>query len=262
LIQVDVIIPAGGKINPSFARVAGTDNKALIKLDGKTVLEGTVDCLRELSGVRKVVVIGSEDVKKAVGDRVDEVLPEQKTGPQNIFSGLRWLTNSYDPAPHVMIVTSDLPFISAQVIESFLDLCPKDKDFCVPLISKDSFADTFPGTDATFVTLRDGTWTTGCAYLATARGLFTAIEHIERVFKNRKSKFGMARILGPKFVYGYLTHKITVTDVENKVKEILKCSGVAVPGAPPELAFDIDYIEDYHYALQTLKLKKGSVAHV
>ena len=112
------------------------------------------------------------------------------------------------------------------------------------------------------MTLIDGTWTTGCAYLATPKGMFAAMEHIERVFQNRKSKLGMARILGLKFVYGYLTQKLTVSDVEAKVKDVLKCSAVAIPGSPPELAFDIDYPEDYHYALQTIKLRvKGSAAH-
>jgi len=89
------------------------------------------------------------------------------------------------------------------------------------------------------------------------------MEPIERVFQNRKSKIGMARILGLKFVYGYLTQSLTVSDVEAKVKDVLKCSAAAVPGSPPELAFDIDYQEDYHYAVQAMKLRgKGSEAHV
>ena len=260
MAQVDVIIPAGGKINPAFARVVGTSNKALIKLEGKTVLSNTLECLRSMPGVRRIVVIGPEEVHAEAQGVADHALPEQKTGPQNIFSGLRWLTQCYDPAEQVLIVTSDLPFLNTQVLKTFIDLCPPGKDFCVPLISKDAFLDCFPSAEATFVTLRDGTWTTGCAYLATPKGLFTAIEHIERVFANRKSKLGMARILGPKFVYGYLTQKLTVTDVEEKVKDLLKCVGVAIPGSPPELCFDIDYIEDYHYALGALKLKTGREA--
>lgn len=261
-MHFDVIIPAGGKVNPSFSRVCGTDNKALISLEGKSVLVNTLESVRATQGVGRIVVIGDDEVKAQAGAIADEVLPEGKTGPQNILAGLRWLTNSYSPAPNVLIVTSDLPFISPAILREFLDLCPPGNDFCVPLISHESFADAFPSAEATFVTLRDGTWTTGCAYLATPKGLFAAMDHIEAVFANRKSKLGMARLLGVKFVYGYLTQKLTVSDVEAKVKDILKCTAVAVPGSPAELAFDIDYIEDYHYALQTLKLRRGSPSHV
>ena len=258
-----MIIPAGGKIHPDFERVVGTDSKALIRLEGKTVLSGTLESLRALPATRRIVVIGGEEVKREAGSVVDEVLPEEKTGPQNIFAGLRWLTNSYNPANHILIITSDLPFVSPQALEAFLNLCPPEKDFCVPLISRESFIDAFPRAEATFVTLIDGTWTTGCAYLVTPKGMFTAMEPIERVFANRKSKLGMARILGLKFVYGYLTQKLTVSDVETKVKEVLNCLAVAVPGSPPELAYDIDYVEDYHYALQAIKLRsRGSAAHV
>ena len=261
MAEVDVIIPAGGKINPAFARVAGTTNKALIRLEGTTVLANTLQCLRSLPGVNRIVVIGDDDVKQACGSLPTEVLPEQKTGPQNIFSGLRWLQNCHQPAEQVLIVTSDLPFLTPDVLANFISLCPKGQDFCVPLISKDSFEDCFPAAEATFVRLRDGTWTTGCAYLATPKGLFTGIEHIEKVFENRKSKLGLARMLGPKFVYGYLTHNLTVNDVEMKVKDLLKCAAVAIPGSPAELAFDIDYIDDYHYALNAIKLKSAA-SHV
>lgn len=259
MVQVDVIVPAGGTINESFARVVGTNNKALIKLEGRSVIRNTLECLRGLNWVRRIVVIGSEAVKIEAAGLADEVLKEGTTGPENIFNGLRWLTNEFSPSERVMIVTSDLPFLTGDILRSFLEKCPLDKDFCVPLISKDSFDETFPGATATFVTMQDGTWTTGCAYLATAKGLFTAMPHIEKVFELRKSKLGMARMLGPRFVYGYLTKKLTVRDVEDKVRDLLKCSGVAVPNSPPELSYDIDYIEDYHYALQTVKLRQVKV---
>jgi len=137
LVQFDVIIPAGGTLPADFEKVVGTPAKALIKLEGKTVLASTLESLRATPGARRIVVIGNEEVKREAGSIVDEVLPEEKTGPQNIYAGLRWLTNSYNPADHILIVTSDLPFVSPYVLQAFLNLCPPDKDFCVPLISRD-----------------------------------------------------------------------------------------------------------------------------
>ena len=44
--QLDVVIPAGGRLDDQFARVVATPSKALIRFDGKTVLESTIEALR------------------------------------------------------------------------------------------------------------------------------------------------------------------------------------------------------------------------
>jgi len=92
-------------------------------------------------------------------------------------------------------------------------------------------------------------WTTGCAYVIGVEALRRARPYIERVFENRKSKIGMARLLGPTFVFKWLTNRLRVPDIERKVSTLLGVQGAAVPHSPPELAFDIDYLEDYQYAL-------------
>ncbi len=257
MIEFDVIIPAGGTISTEFSRVVNTDRKALIALVGNTMLGNTVECLRAMPGTRRIVVVGNEMIRRAAHG-VNEVIPEAETGPKNIINGLRWLSQQDQPAEKVLIVTCDLPFLTVDALGKFLALCPSNKDFCVPLISNEDFAEAYPGAHATFVKMKDGIWTTGCAYLATPKAVFSAAPQIERVFENRKSKVGMARMLGPKFLLGYVTKSLTVKMVEQKVEEILGCKAVAVPSSPAELAYDIDYVEDYHYAFQALKLKASS----
>lgn len=59
----------------------------------------------------------------------------------------------------------------------------------------------------------------------------------------------MAKLLGPGFVLKWLTKRLTLVDVEAKIMNVLGCSGAAVTGSAPELAFDIDYKDDYDYAV-------------
>lgn len=252
--MVDVIVPAGGKLPTSLSRLIGTERKPLIKFNDKTILETTMDALKGSPFVRRIVLVGPEDVlEQDAARRADERMPEGATGPENIYRGLDWLMRQPDPPQYVMIVTADLPFITSDTLKAFVEMCPDGKDFCVPLVSEDNFQELYPSATATFVALQDGTWTTGCAYLATAEGLKKAIHHIEAVFQRRKSKIGMARLLGFRFVWDLVFRKLNVTDVEGKVKELLQCDGVAVPGAPPELAFDIDDKEDYYYAISYIR---------
>lgn len=251
---LDAIVPAGGRVDDAFARVVGTHSKALIKFDGRSILERTLTALRESERVKRIVLVGSSEViENADAAKADVSLREGASGPENIFRGLDYLMELSDPPERVLICTSDLPFIEAASVRKFVDSCPERKDFCVPLIAEDDFAEAFPEASATFVQLVDGSYTTGCLYSATPEGLRKAIHHIDRLFLNRKSKIGMARLLGWGFVYRLLTKKLTIRDIETKVVELLGCTGAAVPNSPPELAFDVDYIEDYHYAVQTFR---------
>jgi hypothetical protein len=72
---------------------------------------------------------------------------------------------------------------------------------------------------------------------------------IERVFAARRSQLGMARLLGPLFILRFLARRLTVRQVEAKCLQLLDCTGGAIRGCAPELGFDIDYPQDYEYAV-------------
>lgn len=247
----DVILPAGGTLPEDFASKVGTNRKALIQIHGQTVLKRTLLALKESGLCARIAVIGSSEVLNHPDAQIaDLLLEETETGPGNILKGLDELGKSPEKTQRVMIVTCDLPFLTADSIREFERLSPKNKDISVPLIRAKSYEEQFPGTKATYATLKAESLTTGCLYIIESNALRAARPHIERVFENRKSIFGMAKLLGLVFVVKYITKALTVGDVEKKIESILGCSGAAVHGSPPELAFDIDYLEDYEYAVQ------------
>jgi GTP:adenosylcobinamide-phosphate guanylyltransferase len=251
--QVDAILPAGGKLTPDFAEKVGTHSKALIQFDGETILGCTLRALQESGRVRRTVVIGSAEVLGHPDAQLaTHRLPEAQTGPDNIFLGISAIESEPNPPKKVLIVTTDLPFLTGGVINNFLDQVPEGVDIAAPLVHKEEFLGRFPGGPSMFVRLRDGHVTLGCAYIADIQALRKAKPHIDKVFENRKSKMGMARLLGLGFVFKYLTNGLSVGDIEKKIESLLKIKGTAISGAPPELAFDIDYHEDFAYAEQHL----------
>jgi GTP:adenosylcobinamide-phosphate guanylyltransferase len=251
--KYDAILPAGGRVDAALAEKAGTDIKALVRFGEHTILGHTLKALEDSGLVDRTVVIGpSEILEHPDAASASMRLAEGDTGPENIYRGLDALVKSDRPPEKVMVVTTDLPFLTPELLKAYVKMCPKDVAVCVPLISKSSYQSRFPNSTATFVELRDDTWTAGCAYLMDVKALQTSRPYIERVFENRKSKMGMARLLGPAFVLKWLTKRLTLQDLELKIKAMLHCSGAAVTGAPPELAYDIDDLEDYDYAMQHL----------
>lgn len=250
-MKVDVIMPAGGRIYGEFADEAGAEVKALISIGGKTVLERSIDTLRATGCVGRVVVIGPDEVSaNPASDAADTVLSEGgNSGPANIIRGLQWLHDTDGThADRVLIVTTDLPFLTSEAIIGFIDSCNSEIDFCVPLVSRDAFESRFPGTELEYVSLADGQWTMGCAFLVNPAAIMKSRPLIENVFEMRKSQFGMARLLGLRFTLRFLFRRLTIAHIEQRCSAIIGCSGRAIFGSDAVLAYDIDKPEEYRYA--------------
>lgn len=252
----DAIVPAGGTIDPEFAAKVGTDQKALIEFSGKSMLETTLRALRDSGVIRNIVVIGSEETQAKAANFAAIGLDSGSTGPENIFKGLDKLKQIDPNLDKALIVTCDLPFINAETIKNYVAICPADRDIVVPVIEADDFNRTYPGTSSTFVKTKDGTFTIGGIFMMNAKKMPQLRSSIEQVFAKRKSKLGMAMLIGPAFIIKYLTKTLTLNDLEAKIESMLKCSGKALRGAPVELAYDIDDLVDYDYALKLVEAGK------
>lgn len=254
-MNLDVVLPAGGRITGEFAAETGVEVKALIDVGGWTVLERTLNALRETGRVRRAVVIGPREIADHPCSRsADAVLPEGgNSGPANILRGIEWLReNDGGCADQVLILTTDLPFLTPHAILAFVDSCPPGVDLCAPLVSKDAFEARFPGSDNQYVGLADGEWTMGCGFLVNPEAIQANRDHIERVFAARKSQIGMARLLGLGFIIRFLTHRLSVAHIEARCTNMLGCSAKGVFQSPPELAFDMDTVGEYRYAATCL----------
>ena len=253
--QVDVVLPAGGKITGEFARAAGQEIKALIPLQNSTLLRHSIEVLRETGRVGKIVVIGP-DAARAEAENADAALPEGDSGPENFFRGLDWLERNSEASPatkgekenRVLIVATDLPFLTADSILKFLDACPPDADVSVPVMSQAAMEARFPGLPGAYVPLIEGPVTTGCAFLVSPQALRRNRAHIEAIFAARKNQMAMARLLGLGFILRYALRRLSIRDIETQCRRILDCSGAAILDSAPELAFDMDTPEEYEYA--------------
>jgi molybdopterin-guanine dinucleotide biosynthesis protein A len=248
-MKIDAVLPAGGRIAGELARDLGTDVKALLRFGPDTVLERTLKTLRATGRVGRIAVVGPREISPYV-NLADVALPETDSGAGNILRGLEWLRGAHEGADseRVLILTTDLPFLTAGAITAFLDACPPEMDLCVPVLNRQEFEARFARTASRYVRLRDGDWMIGCAFLIRPQAVLRNRVMIEQVFAARRSQIGMARLLGPWFVLRFLTRRLGVKQIEAKCLQLLGCAGVGIRGCAPELAFDIDYISDYRYA--------------
>lgn len=254
MTRVSAVLPSAGRIAPPFSDEAGASVKALIELGGKTLLERAIVALRDSGVVERIVVVGPPDVRgHAASQLADLVLEdggEHASGPDNIFRAIEHLPQNAES--RALVVTTDLPFLTPEAVRNFVQSCPHDKEACISACEKRSFDARFPDLGGEWVRLQDGEWTIGGLYLLDVAALTRAHPHIERIFHARKSQWQMARLLGPVFIARWLTKRMGTTHILQRCERIVGCSGAAVVCAP-ELAFDVDNVDEYRYAKKVLE---------
>jgi molybdopterin-guanine dinucleotide biosynthesis protein A len=247
---VDVILPAGGRIRGAFAAQTGVRVKALLPVGERTVLERTLEALRACERVRRLVVIGPQEVATHPGaSEADAVLADTGSGVGNVFRGLDWLADNGGEGGRLLILATDLPLLTASSVTSFLDACPPEADVAAPVTRREAFEARFPGNKRRFVRLADGSWVLGCAFLVNPQVMARLRAHTERVFAARKAAAAILVQLGPAFLARFLAGRLSIAQIEERCQHILGCRALAVRDSPPELAFDIDRPQDYRYAL-------------
>lgn len=247
----DAVLLAGGRIRGAFARETGVRYKALLPFHGKTLLEHVLQAVRDTGNVDRILVIGPpemEDPAAAAG--ADLFALEGASIPENLELGIERLRHHDGSfASRILAAATDLPFVTAEAINVFVRNCPACADICVPVLRRRSFETRFPGAPARFVKLRDGEYTAGCVFLLDPQSVLASRPHIQKICNARKNQAAMAMLLGPLFVARFVTRRLRVEHIERRCGQILGKEGAAVLDSPPELAFDVDDLEDYRYAI-------------
>jgi len=249
-MKVGAVLTAGGGIAASYAREAGVGARALLSFGGETVLGRTIRALRETDRVGEMVVVGPAQVREHEAARgADGTVPDEASYFGNVWRGVRWLREHSGQQPdRVLTVATDLPFLTAEAVNDFLSRCPAEADICLPVVRRSEFERRFPRAPTRFFRLADGLCALGCVCLVKPESLERNREHVERALSCRKSALAMAAMLGLPFIVRFITRRLRVAEIEGRCLHLLRCTGRAIWDAAPELAYDLDRIEDYRYA--------------
>lgn len=242
-MSYSAVITAGGRVDGEFAGVLGTPVKALAPFGDATFLHITIDALRG-AGVERIAVVGGTEVRSACNGCVEQFIAESADGAEN----LRRALHAWSCDAPLLYLTSDMPFITAQTLRAFLSRVP-DAALVLPLTEWDEFDRRFPGAPPFGVTLAGERIVNGGAFVIPAR----AHDRIERFamqfFDARKSVWRMARLTGPMLLLQFAFRRLSVLQLETHARRLLGVPALAMRNAPPELAYDVDVLEEYRYAV-------------
>ncbi|WP_018131781.1 NTP transferase domain-containing protein [Effusibacillus pohliae] len=212
------------------------EGKAFARIHGKQMIDYVVEALAGASGIDNIIIVQEQ------GRLIDGVATALKQSP--------------DPSEYLLIVTCDVPFLTSQAVEDFLDRCRSDADLYYPIVDKRVHEQRFPGVRRTFVKLKDGTFTGGNLFLVKPAKLLPLLERVERLLELRKSPLALSAELGLRFVFSLLFSKLTgmltIERLESRVAELFQIDARAVISPYPEIANDIDRPDDLRWAQKML----------
>lgn len=239
------VITAGGRVHGAFAEAIGTDVKALAPIGARTLIDAAIDAARA-TGAERISVVGGEAVQRHCAGRVDEMIPEDSEGREN----LRRAIAKADVRP-LLLMTSDLPFVEGESLGAFVR-CARDADVALPLTSETAYIAAYPGAPAHVTAIGGERIVNGSvAFFGPGVGA-RVLSPAQRLFDARKSLWGMAFLLGPRLVTRFALGRLKIADIEQRAAQVLGVRAVAVRNSSPALCYDVDTLEDYRYAISRI----------
>jgi len=146
-------------------------------------------------------------------------------------------------------------------LDSFLSAATSHCQLAAPVVSRDAFLRTFPGAPNKFLRLARGEQVTmGSCFYFTGPTLKANFPLARDFYRHRRFPHRLAIMLGLPIILALIFKQLTLEMVERRAGQL---TGAVVRGLPTEdavLAYDIDSLENYEFALQLLKLRGATLS--
>lgn len=249
----DAIILAGGSQGGALQEYTKVNNQALIPIGEQMMVQYVIDALKGVASINKIAVVGA---KQELGPYYENdpnvVLVEQgESHIATLFNGLKALETR--PDSKILVATSDIPLLSTEAVEDFLNQCAqKDGDLFYPIVPREINEQRFPGVKRTYVHLKDGVFTGGNLFLVKVSIIEPCAAKAEKLISLRKSPVALCRQIGPMFIIKYLLHRLSLREVEIKFSQLLGIRGYGIISSYPEVSIDVDKPSDLEFVRQIL----------
>lgn len=232
----DIVVLAGGKTSPDLRALTGVEDRALLPVGDRTMLEIALAALRPHGDV--VLVGGHEGQAARRVEAGDGFLGSLSQGLAAVESET------------FLLATCDLPYLTAGGVADYLSRCDPTALLNYPILDADASARAYPGVRRTTLKLREGEFTGGNIALMRTSLMRQVMPLLERAYTLRKSPVGLGSLIGwglvARLVLGrFAPSTLPIGYLERRVGRFLggKVHGVRTPYV--EIGADIDDIAQY-----------------
>lgn len=246
-LSVTAVVLAGGESKPEWVAATGLPHRALLQVEGETMLARVVHALQASGVVGQVIVVGNLTAPEGC-----RTLPDAGDFVENVLQA----ATSVADEQHLLYATADIPLLTPQAVADFVTRSLQSgAEMCYPIIPLELCHQKFPNMPRTSLSLREGTFTGGNLLLVRAGVVRRQADLLRRAFAARKSVWAMAKILGAGIIVRAALakllspHLLSIEHIKRRVQQLMNATAQEIVTGYAEIGVDIDKVEH----LQKLK---------
>lgn len=262
---MDAIVTAGGIPQPGDPLYAYSngDSKALIDIAGKPMVQWVLDALGDSKEVDNVIVIGLTSKSGLTCKKPLHYISNQGRMLANIVAGTRKSVELNKNTEYVLLVSSDIPAIKAEMVDWLVDTTMQTTDdLYYGVCPRDVMETRFPSSKRTYTKLKD---IQVCGADMNVIHVSMTTDHLdtwEKLIGNRKSPLASAAVIGWDTLFQLATRQITLQDLADKASKRIGIKGRILIWSQAEPCMDVDKPHQLELMREdlALQIKKESAA--
>ena len=243
MTTINCVVTAGGLPQPGEPMYELTQgkSKALINMNGRTMLERVMDALQASQTIGEIVVVGlGSDLGMAFQKPVTH-LPDHGSLLKNALAGIAKMRQLHPETNLVLLCSADIPTITGAIVDDFIQKCaPYDRGIVYNFVDKPTMEARFPHSNRTYVKLKDALVAGGDMTLIQADLADSNQDVWEALTNARKHAWQLARIVGFRFLFKFLLRQLSIADIESAAERITGRPAQVMLNPHAEIAMDAD----------------------
>jgi GTP:adenosylcobinamide-phosphate guanylyltransferase len=263
---MDAIVTAGGIPLPEEPLYPATlgQSKALLDVAGKPMIQWVLDALSAAKTVDNIIIVGlTEKMGLQCGKKMYFVSNQGKM-VENLQAGARKVKEVNPEASHVLMVSSDIPGISGEMVDWVVNTdMQTDLDVYYHLIQREVMEKRYPDCKRTWTHLKGLEVCGGDMNVGRLSLLLTEDTDIwHKITDARKSPLKQAALVGFDTAFLLLTGQLTLEKAEANIMKRLNITGKAIVCPFAEVGMDVDKLFQLEIMREDLKkqIKKAGRA--
>ncbi|MPZ44786.1 MAG: NTP transferase domain-containing protein [Betaproteobacteria bacterium] len=237
-----LVLAASRPGGDALARHAGVSHKALIEVDGRSMIERVVAALAAVPEVGRILIaIDRPEVLSALsGLRAPQCPKPIITVPAAESPSASVAAVLEREGTPLIATTADHALLMPQWLQAFIDACPPEADVVAALARKNAVLACAPGTQRTYLRFADGEFS-GCNLFFFQRPAAARVVHLWREIEaHRKSPLKMMLRLGIGTALRYRIGQLRLGDALARLEALCGAQVRVVELADGRAAIDVD----------------------
>ncbi len=224
---------------------ANIDYKALIEINGKPMILYLIKSFLDSGRISEILIVGLPEERLEIPEEFKKIpinfIENDGTHAEKIIEASKYLVNQKLETEYALFIGGDVPTITPEAINDFIDKCRLDEaDFFFSIIREETMNQKFPNNKRTYAHMKEGRFCGGDLQLVRYTLANERKEIIEKILNNRKSVIKQAFFISPLAFFKFMLHKVSIPEAEKIISKVINARIKGVVSDYAVLGFDVD----------------------